>query len=140
MDIILKKDETFRTSVYVYGGFFGVHMQTEVNKGGYKQETTVPAGILNDPTKKGQLGVVMDSKYCDFSQEAIDVLKAAKREVGSFASVVCDSKAFGWCGGTRFICEVSDLTIGRDCDPSHYLPADIEAPQDFKDFIDNMLK
>ena len=109
--------------------------------------------FLNDPKQPGQLGVVIPVEEIDITSEAISLLKAAKREGGSFSSIMLTrhsandmtSKAsIGLLGGLgKAVFTGDDLMIGRDCDTSILDMCTVKEdilPLDFVDFVKNNFK
>ena len=106
--------------------------------------------FLNDPKQPGQLGVVIPVEEIDITSEAISLLKAAKREGGSFSSIMLTrhssddvkSKAsIGLLGGLgKSIFTGENLMIGKDCDTAILDMCTIKKdilPLNFVDFVKN---
>jgi hypothetical protein len=114
-----------KTQVFVYGGYLGVssHPETE--------------GLV----AATGLGIVINSQGLEISQEAIDVLRKARKAGGSYAPLQVfagpdKSVIFGWEGSWKSIFPIDEVQLGRDDDPSLLQPSEVEVPQDFRDFVD----
>lgn len=128
-----------RTIIFGYKGIIGA--ETDLDKGKF----------LNDPKAGGQLGVVVPVEEIDINKEALELLKKAKREGGSFAPIMLtkhssqyegESKAsVGLMGFWKHLFHGEDLCIGRDCDTSILdlcNVTEVNIPQDFKDVVDKL--
>jgi hypothetical protein len=125
-----------RTKIFFYKDVLGA--ETDIENGKF----------LNDPKGGGQLGVVVPVEEIDITPAAVEALKNAKREGGSFAPVMLtkhsdqsESKAsIGLFGFGKHLFTGEDLCIGRTCDKSILElcnVADFELPEDFKEYIDS---
>lgn len=121
------------------------------HKGVIGAETDMENGIfLNNPKSTGQLGAVVPVEEIDITQEAIDILKAANRENGSFASIMLTkhsdqssgSKAsIGLLGFGKHLFLGDNLCIGRECDTSILDMCNIikfESPFEFVEVVDSL--
>jgi len=123
------------------------------HKGYVGADINMKGKFINDPKGKTQLGCVIDTAYVKISPEAVRIIKTAKREGGSFAELMlskhsseADPKfgksSIGICGfGKVMIGKEKQIMIGRDCDFSVLHDCSIEefeAPQDFKDYVDEL--
>ena len=130
-----------KTKIFTFEGHLGA--ETDLRDGKF----------LNDPMAAGQLGCVISTSEIQITQEAIDLIKKAPREGGSFAEIMLTPKhdgaivdkneksAIGLMGfgkmyfGTGF-------KISRDCDTDILNDCEIvemEVPDDFKEFITNKI-
>lgn len=100
--------------------------------------------FINDPFQPGQLGCVISTKDVIITPSAIDVIKNAKREGGSFAELMLTKhdpgpgSSIGILGGGK-INLGSEFSIGRDCETSildDCVIEDFEVPEEYKNIID----
>jgi len=108
--------------VFAYKSVIGINaIEIDSNEeNGYN----VSDAIINDITQPGQLGCVADASKCDFSQEAIDLLKKVKpsRDAIGDVDIYKDSTGsviFAWLGTPMHMIDTSDDVSGsRDYDIS----------------------
>lgn len=118
-----------KTKIFAYKGILGA-------------ETDLENGIfLNNPKASGQLGCVIPIEEIEITQEAIDLLKKAPREKGSFAPITLMENNIGLLGFHKHLFKDEDLCIGRDCKLSTLdkLTVVDYIPDDFKEFINEHL-
>lgn len=94
------------TRVFAHLGIIGV--QTDITSGTF----------LNDPTAEGQMGCVVPLENVVMTTEAKDLLRSAKREGGSFAAIMIDTKTFAHMGFSHVMFDANENLISRDCDLS----------------------
>ena len=115
------------------------YMGAEVDMAGGK--------FLNDPTATGQLGCVVHAKEVSVTAEAAALIKAARREGGSFAELMLTRHADGSGSsvgvlGFGKVLYPPDFCIGRDCDASvvdDLAVSDEPPPADFVAHVDATL-
>lgn len=115
-----------KTKIFAYKGILGA-------------ETDLENGVfLNNPKASGQLGCVIPIEEIEITQEAIDLLKKAPREKGSFAPITLMETSIGLLGFQKHLFKGEDLCIGRDCKLSTLdkLTVVDYIPDDFKQYID----
>ena len=101
-----------RTKVYAYRGIIGVESDPKAE------------GLLNDPTKPGQLGYVVDAKFVDVSKQALALLKTipkSRDDIGDMDVYAADSGmvVFCWLGGSRVMLNpASGISGSSTYDPS----------------------
>jgi len=124
-----------RTKIFSYKNAVGA--ETDLDKGKF----------INNPKGGGQLGCVIDTKEIDITKEAKELIKNARREGGSFASIMLtkhannDGSSIGLMGFWKHMFNSEGLMIGRDCDTSileDCNETEIEIPQGFKDAVDKL--
>ncbi len=128
-----KTTEPVKTKIFAYKGNLGA--TTDLDKGKF----------LNDPKAGGQLGCVIHVDEVIISKEAKDIIRGARRTGGSFAGLMLTKHSDGsgasiGLGGFGKHHFGTDVEIGRTCDKTilDKMPdSEVEAPQDYKDFIDN---
>jgi hypothetical protein len=94
------------TRVFAHLGIIGV--QTDITSGTF----------LNDPTADGQMGCVVPLENVVMTSEAKELLRSAKREGGSFAAIMIDTKTFSYMGFSHAMFNANEKLISRDCDLS----------------------
>ena len=132
--------------VFAHKGILGINAleidTTEEN--GYK----VSDALLNDITQPGQLGCVADGSKCDFSQEAIDLIKTVKPSHDCIGDIDIYKDASGnivfcWLGApTRLLTLSDDISASRDHDVSILDEVTIvpnNPPEGFIEAVDAML-
>lgn len=110
-------------------------------------------GILSDPTSDAVIthpgdesfGVVCDASKVKFSAEAVEALKKVPASGDSIGEIdifgAGDQVIFGWLGGYMKAFKPEHVDGSRDYNPSLIkASADVETPQDFKDFVDALPK
>lgn len=117
-------------------------------KGNLAASINMDGKFLNNPSEQGQLGCVIAADHVKISPDAVALIKGARREGGSFAELMLtkhndgSGSSIGIMGfgkvhfGTKF-------NISRDCDLSvldSCVVEEIEAPEDYKNFIDKATK
>jgi DNA-binding MarR family transcriptional regulator len=125
-----------KTQIFSYNGVIGVFSPDD-------------EGYLNNPEEDGQLGTVVRCDCCEITPEAKKLLQNAKREGGSFSSLMLTKhsnptkksgkSSFGYMGFKKAMFAGEDLMLGRDCDKSvleDMTEKEIEVPEDFKAAID----
>ena len=116
-----------KTKIFAYKNFVGA--ETDLNEGKF----------LNDPLAEGQLGCVVPLEECIITPLALELLKNATREGGSFASIMVMEGSIGLLGGWKHLFDSRDDLLSRDC-KKDYLDKiaveDFTVPQDFIDHID----
>lgn len=104
--------------------------------------------FLNDPKGMGQLGCVISTKEVEITQDAIDIIKSAKKSGGSFAELMLTKHAeegdssIGVMGFGKVYLG-NKFEIGRTCETSILADCNLiteEAPADFKEAIDELFK
>lgn len=132
-----KSNPEFKVRVFIYADHFGIDVDQE-----YDEETetvTLPEGILNSPYDEGQLGMVFDPSCVLIAPEALEAIKKAPREGGSFAPLMVGDNMFAFMGGSKCCWKVSEIAISRDCRPDLLKATEgIEAPEDFKEYVDTL--
>jgi hypothetical protein len=108
--------------------------------------------FINDPTSEGQLGCVLRLDEIEVTSEVVEHLKNAKREGGSFASIMLTKLhpsvvemygeySIGIMGFYKHAFNLNDNIISRDCDLTGLdhitINDDIEIPPDFMEYVDN---
>lgn len=130
-----------KTKMFAYKGNIGAESDIENGK------------FINNPKGGGQLGIVIDIKEVEITQEVVDILKSASRDGGSFASIMLTKHSdeavgtggsvasIGLMGFGKHFFPKSEIAIGRTCDKEILdlcTISEIETPQDFKDFVDGL--
>lgn len=121
---------------FEYNGFVGA--TTDIENGVF----------LNDLKSSGQMGCVVHTNFVVMSEAAKKLIMNANREGGSFSNLMLTRHAdnsgasVGVLGFYNHFISNSNRTIsiGRDCDKSildSIKVEDVEAPDDFKEFIDS---
>lgn len=129
-----------KTQIFAYKGHLGATTD---------QENGI---FINDPKSPGQLGVVVPTSEVQISGDAKQLIKNAKREGGSFAPLMLTKHAgegtgmfgpssIGLMGFWKhYLGSGPEIKIGIDCDVKVLEDCEeiqIEAPEDFKAFIDS---
>ncbi len=115
-------------------------------KGNLGATTDIENGkFINDIQSPGQLGCVIHTSEIQITKEAKAIIKNARREGGSFAGLMLTKHSDN--SGSSIGLMVfgkhhygTDVTIGRDCEKSvldDCEEIDMEAPEDYKQFIDS---
>lgn len=115
-----------KTRIFAYKGILGA-------------ETDLENGVFaNDPKASGQLGCIIPIEEIEITQKAIDLLKKAPREGGSFASIMIMENHIGIMGFWKHAFKDGNLCISRDCELSilDKLVITDYIPEDFKSFVD----
>ena len=120
--------------IFEYKGNIGVEIDMKDGK------------FINDPFQQNQLGCVIDSKEVEISPSAVEFIKKARREGGSFAEFMLTKHADGSGSsiaimGAYKVNYGERIMIGRDCSLSVLEDCNIiesEAPDDYKEYIDNL--
>lgn len=129
-----KTKSSVKTQIFTYKGNLGA--TTDLNNGKF----------INNPKAGGQLGCVIDTKEIEITKEAKQMIRQARREGGSFAAMMLTKHSDG-SGSSIGLMGFwkhhygKEVSIGRDCDMSildDCLETNIEAPQDYKDYIDKL--
>ena len=100
--------------------------------------------FINNPGDPGQLGCVINTADVAISPTAAQIISRARREGGSFATLMLTKHADGSGSsigimGFGKVMLGKALEIGRDCDTSVLKDCticELEAPKDFQKFID----
>lgn len=119
-----------RTKVFAYKGFIGI--QSDFNA----------EGLLNDPSKPGQLGFVVDADFCDIQPEAIELLKKIPKsgdDIGDVDVFKAGEKViFAWLGPMLRVLDLNrEISGSSSYNPRLLKPANFDTPEQFKQFIDN---
>jgi hypothetical protein len=122
------------TQVFAYKGIIGIASHPKAE------------GLLNDPTKPGQLGFVCDASKVRVSQEALDLICKVPKSRDAIGDVMAYSAGekfiFGWMGGP-FAAIRSDGTLSRDCEPDRLRDfvqiVPNEPVPEFTKYVDGML-
>lgn len=101
--------------------------------------------LINNPFEEGQLGFVCLLEKCQFTKEAIDLLKIVEKSRDAIGDVDIHSSDKGpilaWLGGALNAKDVLTITGSRDYDPSLLpKPTNLEIPQEFINFVDSLPK
>jgi len=119
-------------------------------KGNVAFDIAMDGKFINDPFGPNQLGCVISTKEIEISPAAIEVIKRAKREGGSFSTLMLTKHSQPDAENPSSIAVVgggkvhlgTDISIGRDCDlevlNDCVIVEDMEAPDDYKAFIDGL--
>lgn len=136
--------------IYAYKGILGFNGWKEGYPETLKDDEEITLehltdALINDPTQEGQLGFVCLLKKCQFTKEAIDLLKIVEKSRDAIGDVDINSSNEGpilaWLGGALNAKDVLTITGSRDYDPSLLPePTDLEIPQTFIDFVDSLPK
>lgn len=120
-----------KTKIFAYKGILGA--ETDLKKGKF----------LNKPLEVGQLGCIISTSEVKITKEAIELLKKAPREGGSFAPIMLTKHSDGessisLMGFHKHLFEGEDLCIGKICDTSILENCSklLKIPQDFINYID----
>lgn len=107
-------------------------------------ETDLDNGVfLNDPKGEGQLGCVVALAEIEITKEAKELLRTAKREGGSFASIMIDKGSIGLFGFGKHLFDLDKPVVSRDCDLSaldDLADSDIEVPSEFIEVAETLAK
>lgn len=119
-----------RTKVFVHRGFIGI--QSDYNA----------EGLLNDPSKPGQLGFVVDADFCDFQPEAIELLKKVPKsrdDIGDVDVFKAGEKViFAWLGHSHKILDLDrEISGSSNYNPRLLKPTNFDTPKSFKQYIDD---
>jgi hypothetical protein len=125
-----------KTKIFAYKGVIGA--ETDLDNGTF----------INNPKSSGQLGCVIDTKEVDITQDAVNLIKKAPREGGSFAPIMLTKhsdggSSIGLMGFWKHLFGGDDLCIGRTCDVNVLDDCnivDIEIPIEFKNIVDSFYK
>jgi hypothetical protein len=115
-----------KSKIFAYKGIVGA-------------ETDLENGVFaNNPKAEGQIGCVIPIEEIEITQEAIDLIKKAPRESGSFASIMLMDNHIGLLGFHKHVFQGEKLCISRDCKLSTLdkLTVVDYIPEDFKQFVD----
>lgn len=120
-----------KTQIFEYKGNLGATTDFENGK------------FINDPKAPGQLGCVIDVNEIEISENAKNLIRSANREGGSFAELMLTEHgdggaSIGLMGGVKHHFG-KNFSIGRTCSLSvldKIISTNIEAPDDYKSFID----
>jgi hypothetical protein len=99
--------------------------------------------FINDPTKPGQLGCVVDLKNVVISQEAYDIIKGVRKSQDAIGDVMCwqadKQQCFGWMGGAKYLLHTK-AEADRNYNPSLLKPRieKVDPPADFIAAIKNI--
>jgi len=110
-------------------------------------------GILSSPEAEliahpggGNIGCVADASIVDFSQEAIDVMKTIKKNGDAIGDIdvfkADDGKViFGWFGSylRPIVPDECEAARGTDLSLISASTEPVEVPQEFIEFVDEML-
>ena len=123
----INKIKNMRTQIFFYNNFIGAVTDIENGK------------FLNDVHGPSQLGCVVPIDEIDITPEAVEALKKAEREGGSFAPIMIDRGSIGLMGFRYHMFDTREPLISRDCDLSaldlcNIIP--IELPEGFVEAID----
>ena len=120
-----------RTQVFAYKGIVGIRSEIGAE------------GLLNDPSKPGQLGFVVDAAYVDIHPDALEVLKQIHKSADDIGDVdvhkVNDGRViFSWLGGPLAMIRLNSGQTGSSSyDPSLITANDaVVADPDFVRFVD----
>lgn len=125
-----------KTKVFVYKNFLGISSSIDSE------------GVMNDPTCPTSIGFVMDASKVLFSKEAIQAMEKITRggdslgDIDCFQTITETPVVFSWIGGPKRCIDLTDKEIvtARNTDFSLISPTDdVEADQDFKDYVDSLL-
>ncbi|MFA5312754.1 MAG: hypothetical protein WC375_05445 [Methanomassiliicoccales archaeon] len=105
-------------------------------------------GLLNDPTKPGQLGFVIDASFVDISPSALEIIKKVPKsgdDIGDVDVYKMDDGnqvIFCWLGGPMKAFKLSDEISGSNSyDPSCLKSnPDVKVDPGFIKFVDNLIK
>lgn len=130
--------------IFAHKGIIGICALTvdETEEKGYK----LSEAIVNNIEEPGQLGCVCEADKCEFSQEAIDLLKTVKKSGDCIGEVDIygdpNKVIFNWLGGPTRMLDVETAEGSRDYNPSLYDHVTVvpnNPPQEFVDAVDSML-
>lgn len=126
-----------KTRIFAYKDWIGVESSEKCD------------GIIAKPGG-GNIGVVVNTEFCEITPEAKRVFQGAHREGGSFAPFALTThsdphnpahgkSSFGWIGGYLNASHFLEVAIGRDCDLSALdditVVETLEIPEEFKEFV-----
>lgn len=122
-----------KTKIFSYKNFIGA--ETDLDKGKF----------LNNPKAEGQLGCVVPVEEILITKEAKNLLLKAKREGGSFASMMItkhekEGGSIGLLGHWKHAYCLDDAVLSRDCDLSllnDLEEVNIDIPEDFMEYVDS---
>lgn len=136
--------------IFAYKGYIGINGWKEGFPENLKDNEDIKLehlteALCNDPLQPEQLGFVCYANKCEFSQEALDLLKTIKPSRDAIGDIDIfnsnDGVIFCWLGGILRLINPNNVSGSRDYDPE-LLPdaSEVEVPQDFKDCIDGLEK
>ena len=132
-----------KTKIFTYKNHLGIDM-------GEKPEDV--EGLINDPTADGELGTVLRTDAIEITKDAKEMIRAAKREAGSFAPIMLTKHAeeavekhgkssFSVMGYGKVAISREQVLIGSSCDVSvldDMIEVEEEAPEEFRQFVDSI--
>lgn len=134
--------------IFAYNGVLGFNGWKDgypeaLNDGDTITKEHLTEALLNDPTQDGQLGFVCDMSKCQITAEAIEILKNVPMSRHAIGDVdvfkAGDTIVISWLGGV--LCAKTALHIEGSSSYDITLlpePSEVEIPQSFIDFVDNL--
>jgi hypothetical protein len=127
-----------KTKIFAYKGALGA--ETDMEKGKF----------INKPLDDGQLGCVICVTEIEITQEAVNLLKSASREGGSFGPIMLTKHggeiaktspaSIGLMGFGKHLFMSEQVALGKSCDKEILdlcTIVEIEVPEEFKKIVDN---
>lgn len=122
-----------RTQVFAHKGVIGI------------KSSPTAEGLLNDPTKPGQLGFVCDAAFVDISPEALELLKKVPKSGDDIGDVdvfnTNDGKViFSWLGGPLTSIDVKNASGSSTYDASLLKACDsVQVDPEFMTLVDKWI-
>jgi hypothetical protein len=120
-----------RTKVFAHKNYIGIESNDHAD------------GLLNDHSKTGQLGFIIDAKFVDVQPEALALLLKGKKSIDSIGEIDIykfnNKIIFSWLGGPLKGCHVNDIS-GSNRYNASLLKSNhkVKTPQQFIDFVNSM--
>ena len=115
-----------KTKIFSHGNTLGIESSLDKCK------------FMNDPTDNNQVGMICSIDEVEITQEAIDVIRKAEREAGSFAEIMLSTFGDSTTGSISILGKgftmIHKPMISRNCDISildQFKPVKIDLPEDF---------